>query len=92
MLRMAKVQDEHKRHAAQHLVAAAGTAASRLRREPAAAIVGVGRCFVAPRPGAERPLPTPRQHVSCCNLDLLRPAKFGHSPLSREGIISLWMS
>ena len=32
MLRTAKAQDEHERHAVQHLVAAAGTAASAVSR------------------------------------------------------------
>ena len=42
--RMAKAQDEHERHAAQHLVAAAGTAACAVSRRLH------GRCFVAREP------------------------------------------
>ena len=44
MLRMAKAQDEHERHAAQHLVAAAGTAAC------AVSLRLHGRCFAAREP------------------------------------------
>ena len=44
MLRMAKAQDEHERHAVKHLVAAAGTAACAVNRRLH------GRCFAAREP------------------------------------------
>ena len=44
MLRMAKAQDEHERHVAQHLVAAAGTAACAVGRRLHR------RCFAAQEP------------------------------------------
>ena len=44
MLRMAKAQDEHERHAVKHLGAAAGTAACAVNRRLH------GRCFAAREP------------------------------------------